>query len=364
MEKDYYLGIPFDKRPDYRNHIDYDAQTFKCLDGSKEIPLASINDHIRDCDDGSDEFGTAEGPADIPFFCVNKFYIQSLVNRTSVGDGKCDCCDGSDEELNPNWNCESTCAELDKPRHSLLNELQGCYLSGINHRKIMQNIVETNFNKSEKFLKRLQTKIDKRKEEIEKLKEMEDYSPIDESSLILRLWKTLFFIKKDDLSFAQVFFGKDGRIKLLERRIKFWENRITNEKMKYSVIQEQNIPIQYAGLINQTFDFGEYKMIFLNEFFKGKKSIGKFKTFKDDIIEFENGDFCHEINDYSRTTVHLECWNEGKIFEVNEISPCAYDVRVGTQEICTGNDILRLTQMTHEELIDLKNRNGFKPKFS
>mmetsp|Transcript_15997 Transcript_15997/g.48872 ORF Transcript_15997/g.48872 Transcript_15997/m.48872 type:complete len:516 (-) Transcript_15997:77-1624(-) len=81
------------------------ANTFRCLDGSATLPLKTLNDEYCDCDDGSDEPGTAAcaGDGDLGFHCANKGYwtkdvdIAEDIPKSRVGDGVCDCCDGSDE---------------------------------------------------------------------------------------------------------------------------------------------------------------------------------------------------------------------------------------------------------------------------
>ncbi|KAK4513233.1 uncharacterized protein ATC70_013028 [Mucor velutinosus] len=72
--------------------------TWTCLDGSKVIPHAAINDDYCDCADGSDEPGTSACPNSL-FYCANEGHIPAYIKSYAVNDGVCDeaCCDGSDE---------------------------------------------------------------------------------------------------------------------------------------------------------------------------------------------------------------------------------------------------------------------------
>ncbi|KAL7739748.1 hypothetical protein ACLKA6_014989 [Drosophila palustris] len=82
---------------------------WSCLDGSKTIPFAQVNDDYCDCADGSDEPGTSACPQS-QFHCINKGHQSIDIPSSQVQDGICDCCDGSDEL--PIVGCGNTCHEL------------------------------------------------------------------------------------------------------------------------------------------------------------------------------------------------------------------------------------------------------------
>lgn len=87
---------------------------FHCLNSTQKIPYSSLNDDFCDCDDGTDEPGTAACDQST-FYCENVGYIPKNIPSSHVNDGICDCCDGSDEWLGY-VACPNQCTQLAKER--------------------------------------------------------------------------------------------------------------------------------------------------------------------------------------------------------------------------------------------------------
>ncbi|AWP19122.1 putative glucosidase 2 subunit beta isoform 2 [Scophthalmus maximus] len=106
-------GVPLSKRQFYE-----EGKPFTCLDGSHSIPFDRVNDDYCDCQDGSDEPGTAACPNG-SFHCTNAGFRPAFIPSSRINDGICDCCDTTDE-YNSGAACQNTCREMGhKERESL-----------------------------------------------------------------------------------------------------------------------------------------------------------------------------------------------------------------------------------------------------
>ncbi|KAG5501855.1 hypothetical protein JKF63_04125 [Porcisia hertigi] len=103
---------------------------FRCLDNSTTIPFSRVNNDVCDCVDGSDEPGTSGCtvllgslapvlPVNWSFQCTDQEHHVQTIPHNRVGDGICDCCDGSDEAASlvvcPN-RCAEVAAEIERQR--------------------------------------------------------------------------------------------------------------------------------------------------------------------------------------------------------------------------------------------------------
>ncbi|KAF8991406.1 hypothetical protein BDZ89DRAFT_973841 [Hymenopellis radicata] len=103
------VGVPPSLQASYAPSA---SGSWKCLDGSKEIPWKFVNDDSCDCPDGSDEPGTGACP-NTYFYCRNEGHTGANIPSSRVRDGLCEpeCCDGSDERPGV---CENICVEVGK----------------------------------------------------------------------------------------------------------------------------------------------------------------------------------------------------------------------------------------------------------
>ncbi|PVV02539.1 hypothetical protein BB560_003004 [Smittium megazygosporum] len=103
---------------------------FACFDGKKKIPFDRVNDDYCDCEDGSDEPGTA-ACANGKFYCKNVGFKPAYIDSAKVNDGICDeeCCDGSDE-WETGVKCENICEKLGEESRKLEIERNANRLKG------------------------------------------------------------------------------------------------------------------------------------------------------------------------------------------------------------------------------------------
>ncbi|CAJ1379296.1 unnamed protein product [Effrenium voratum] len=111
----------------------YKGTHFVCVEGSATLPASAVNDDFCDCEDGSDEPGTAAcaGATDRWFYCPNSGGTARYIYISRVGDGICDCCDGSDEWLRPDSGCRDVCKEQGRARKVRLEQRRAEMQKGI-----------------------------------------------------------------------------------------------------------------------------------------------------------------------------------------------------------------------------------------
>ncbi|KAM7387100.1 hypothetical protein PAMA_009631 [Pampus argenteus] len=109
-------GVPLSKRQFYE-----EGKPFTCLDGSRSIPFDRVNDDYCDCQDGSDEPGTAACPNG-SFHCTNAGFRPAFIPSSRINDGICDCCDTTDE-YNSGATCQNTCREMGRKERESLQRL-------------------------------------------------------------------------------------------------------------------------------------------------------------------------------------------------------------------------------------------------
>lgn len=85
----------------------------------RQLPFASVNDGVCDCQDGMDEPATG-ACSNSRFYCPNTGHQGTQIAVSRVNDAVCDCCDGSDE-----W-ARSADLSVSHPPHAISLSLKRC----------------------------------------------------------------------------------------------------------------------------------------------------------------------------------------------------------------------------------------------
>jgi protein kinase C substrate 80K-H len=146
--------------------------TWKCLDGSKEIPWDFVNDDSCDCPDGSDEPGTGACP-DTRFYCWNEGHIGSSIPSSRVNDGLCEpeCCDGSDE---PAGVCPNACKEIGEAHRKKRDAELKIQRTGAKIRSSYITFAHKEKQRLEVDVERLSNEITEKELEVKRLEDIAD----------------------------------------------------------------------------------------------------------------------------------------------------------------------------------------------
>ncbi|OHT11026.1 hypothetical protein TRFO_19414 [Tritrichomonas foetus] len=439
------LGVPPSLDQKYSSHIDEKSGTFTCFDNTKKIPLSKLNDNYRDCNDGSDEPGTSLGPTDVNFYCRNENYIPYEIPRWSVGDGICDCCDGSDEQKSSSHSkCEDTCKKNNKERKKLNKKITSILEEGLKIRENEFKEGEKKRSSIEYKKNKYQTKIGNFFYKIKKIKNGEKtptptpqfffpdefenwedpknenseiiffeidlneneneknengsdgnesdsskqpqepiYKPKKNLSILVKIWKFIFFVNQQDIAFSEVFMRqKDGRVRLYKDKIAHWKNKISIAD-QFDGFSKENLPSEFISIFKNEFTFDDFKLTFLKEMNQGGTSLGSYKTFSNNsntdkdlvsdvkryisqkpTMNFDNGAHCWQTKSGRKTELRLVCSNENKLVSVVEADICYFKGVFATPGACTQDDInfvKNLTVSSLKEYLELIGKSEEKP---
>ncbi|KAG7096561.1 hypothetical protein E1B28_003983 [Marasmius oreades] len=148
--------------------------SWKCLDGSKQIPWDFVNDDSCDCPDGSDEPGTSAcANKNSAFYCHNVGHIGATIRSSRVNDGLCEleCCDGSDELPGV---CPNTCKEVGEAYRKKRNEEMKIRKTGSKIRSTYIIFAQKEKKRLESLVESTSQEIVVRRNEVARLKDIVD----------------------------------------------------------------------------------------------------------------------------------------------------------------------------------------------
>lgn len=202
-------GVPLSKKQFYE-----EGKPFTCLDGSRTIPFDRVNDDYCDCQDGSDEPGTAACPNG-NFHCTNAGFRPTFIPSSRINDGICDCCDTTDE-YNSGAACQNTCREMGRKERESLQKLAEIAKEGfllkqqlIHEAKKGREDKQGKLAEVQSSKKDLETKV----EDLRTIKETAEQPEKEAKERHLKAWedqKALLRMEKDKVRMAEAFLELDN----------------------------------------------------------------------------------------------------------------------------------------------------------
>lgn len=201
-------GVPLSKRQFYE-----EGKPFTCLDNSRTIPFDRVNDDYCDCQDGSDEPGTAACPNG-SFHCTNAGFRPGFIPSSRINDGICDCCDTTDE-YNSGAACQNTCREMGRKERESLQKMAEIAKEGfLLKQQLIQEAKRGLEDKKAKLVDVQSSKkdLEDKVEALRTVKETAEQPEKEAKERHLKAWedqKALVRMEKDKAKMAEVFLELD-----------------------------------------------------------------------------------------------------------------------------------------------------------
>ncbi|KAF7666005.1 hypothetical protein LDENG_00122170 [Lucifuga dentata] len=202
-------GVPLSKRQFYE-----DGKPFTCLDGSRTIPFDRVNDDYCDCQDGSDEPGTAACPNG-SFHCTNAGFRPAFIPSSRINDGICDCCDTTDE-YNSGAACQNTCREMGRKERESLQKMAETAKEGFLLKQQLIQEAKRGLEDKKAKLAEVQTGkkgLEEKVEALRTVKETAEQPEKEAKERHLKAWedqKAVIRMEKDKARMAEVFLELDN----------------------------------------------------------------------------------------------------------------------------------------------------------
>lgn len=344
--------------PLYEASIDESKGTFRCFDGSRTISLTQLNDNYGDCDDLSDEPGTGLNHS-ATFYCRNEFGKPQEIPFWSVGDGICDCLDGSDEFFNSRVNCPNECLKIEQIRINTVTRLKSLYTTRYgtceNYRKKASDLA----TKAAKKISEGQARLMKLKHEREQIRSNELLKrpfPRDPPALkgwvksLYQFWRFTFRVPRWETCVFKSLADKRTH----ENDLRIRETRGQMHHYNEVAVFREGMDKAYAVLAGKEFSAGDWKIRFLKSIWRGDEEIGMFLE-----EGIENG--MHVYGDEGkRVECLLQCGPKDELVRVNETGENQWEAMFASPMFCNEEQAKKLDNMTYEEVGEVAKLFGVK----
>jgi hypothetical protein len=266
----------------------------------------------------------------------------------SVGDGICDCCDGSDEQFNPHANCSNSCFD------TRLLDLKAIYPKFRHICRLSQSEVDKMLKQQDNRITSLSSNLRKlrnREQSLEKNRAMQISVPTRFDppglwrKLVMGLWDVTFFAPRLPAGVRKT------RFDLAMEPIRAESVNASEEIQRINVFSDnaQKIDRCLIPLFGRSYSVGRYGLRFLAEVRHGKRSLGCFRKL------LENGNQWYE-NYEERQSVEMKvvCGPVERWVNVRETGAGKYVSTFATPVMCDDNAIRRLKNLTSGDLDDLR----------
>ncbi|KAJ3374743.1 hypothetical protein GGF31_006640 [Allomyces arbusculus] len=350
-----------------------------CLDASKTIPFAAVNDDYCDCPDGSDEPGTA-ACNNGRFHCANVGHRPADIPGSRVNDGVCepDCCDGSDE-YDGKITCPNTCAETGAAWRKQQEEATRKLAEGLRKKEEYRQRAITAKTTAEQDLAMVEVKLRAIESELTALRAARDTAETDERAAQDRAnaepsstestdtadstttttatgtpgdsWfdkvkakiVDLVVPKRTPLDIAKKA-ADDARQKVWDAEAKQRDLETKKSDLRAEIDTDVGPELAYGALVGQCFTMttAEYTYELCpfrhaeqrNSAGYGATRLGTWGKWTDDgQWSLTNGQYCWNGPDRS-VKVALECGVEDALVEIAEPNKCEYTMRFTTPAAC------------------------------